>query len=243
MVDVQARNHMASALRSYMDEEITAFALDDALFLAVASTEDQTVKQMGTALWFHYDDLTEHKVVASKEAWDYFNRILLLLESDGELVAQKPVRRWHLRQAIAAVCLVAFSSIVLLTGFGLHLLVLVIPFGLASMALAWWSSRGLRKREKAEEFVAPFSSITNLLSTRRQVAGFKKSQYPRELAIRRIRGPLLELFMMLPYGMGLLMLLPVWLMFAPLFLFFQMFPSAESKATIRILEQSDGTSV
>ena len=35
-------------------------------------------------MWFHYDDLKNHKVHATKEEWDYFNRLLLLLASEAE---------------------------------------------------------------------------------------------------------------------------------------------------------------
>jgi len=61
-------------------------------------------------LWFHYDDLKDHKVIAAKAEWDYFNRLLLLLESDAELEEIKSGHKWHACQAIA-VLLWIFSLI------------------------------------------------------------------------------------------------------------------------------------
>jgi hypothetical protein len=51
-----------------------------------ARTKDETVKHVADLLWYHYDDLEDHKVVASKAEWDFFQRLLLILKSDADLV-------------------------------------------------------------------------------------------------------------------------------------------------------------
>ena len=71
MTDRNARDQMAKVIRAYMSEEITAFQFDDALTETSNATNDKTVQAVGQALWFHYDDCTDHKVVASKVEWDY----------------------------------------------------------------------------------------------------------------------------------------------------------------------------
>jgi len=67
-----------------MAERITAFELDDALDRLARSSQDRTLNFVSTLMWFHYDDLKNHKIHATKLQWDYFHRLLLLLESEYE---------------------------------------------------------------------------------------------------------------------------------------------------------------
>jgi hypothetical protein len=85
MVDREAREQLASILRSYMKEEVTAFQLDERLDSFRRFPNDETVELIAADLWGCYDDLKDHKVVATKETWNYFNRVLVLLSSDAEL--------------------------------------------------------------------------------------------------------------------------------------------------------------
>ena len=75
MIDRIARNRVAAVIRSYMNEEITAFELHGALDEIRVQTKDRTVEKVFYCLWSHYDDLKDRKIVASKEVWDYFHRI------------------------------------------------------------------------------------------------------------------------------------------------------------------------
>ena len=70
---------MSKAIRDYMEQRITSFELADSLDCMAHSTGDKTVKLVKKLMWFHYDDLKDHTIVASKQEWDYFNRLLLLL--------------------------------------------------------------------------------------------------------------------------------------------------------------------
>lgn len=106
MVDRKARDQIAAALQSYMDERITAFELNEALW--EIATPDKTAREIIYALWFFYDDITDHSIVASRDDWDYFNRLLLLLQSEGELENAKTQHRWTIRQCIAMICLFLF---------------------------------------------------------------------------------------------------------------------------------------
>ncbi len=229
MIDRQARDKLASALRAYMDEQITAFELDEAINQASGDTDDQTVKDIGWALWLFYDDVKDHKIVASKSQWDWFSRLLLLLESDAEIEIVRAGRQWRLRQAIAAVCLLVFCALAVQTGFGSHLLIFTIPFGIISMALHGWDSWEHRERYANEATIVPFPSFASLLSVRRHVAGFHKCRYPKALVTRRIRGRLSGLAISLPWWAA-------WLMLAPLPLFFQMLPRAISEIEITLPE-------
>lgn len=210
---------MAAALRSYMNEEITAFAFDERLSAIVEATSDETVQSVRRALWFLYDDCTDHKVVASQEEWDYFNRLLLLLESDAELAPERPGHRtWRLTQAVAAVLFVGFLVIAFREGFGPHLIAYALPFGPPSMLLAWIASRQERKAMlRAEIALTPFSSVGNLLGVRRRVPGFVKLRYKGSVTKRTIRGPIAKVLMWIPWTV-------IWCLFAPVGLAFQMLP-------------------
>ena len=230
MTDRKARDEMAKAIRTYMGEEITAFQFDDALSEAMSATEDETVRGIGHALWFHYDDCKDHKIVASKEAWDYFNRLLLLLESDGEIEIIKSRRRWRPRQAVAAIFLGMFLFIAFGLGFGAHLLAFALPFGPVSILLSWFDSRRRAKAPAADEIgLTPFPSVGSLLSARRKVASFVKVRYPSSIAGRRVRDPIIARLMWVPWAV-------MWCMFSPVALFFQMLPERESKTRIRMPE-------
>lgn len=49
--------------------------------------------------------MEDHNVVATKEEWDCFQRLLLILKSDAEIVQETGERKGTVRQAVAAVCL------------------------------------------------------------------------------------------------------------------------------------------
>jgi hypothetical protein len=228
MVDRSAREKMVSTIRSYMDGSLDAFGLADAVDDIRYATPDCTVEHIAHALWFHYDELKNHQIVASKQEWDHFNRLLLLLQSDGELDF---TNSWRLgaRQVIAGACLLAFAAVALQTGVGSHLLVYVVPFGVISMLLAWHGRREWRLHHKAELVTTPFPTISSLLTVRRRVPTFRKLRYPPSLANRRIRAPFVEAVTLIPFHAA-------WLLFAPVALLFQLLPDREKQATITLAE-------
>jgi len=226
MVDRKARDQLASALQSYMDERIAAFEFDDTLWRAVDSTQDNTVQEIGQALWLHYDDLKDHKIVACKEEWDYFNRLLLLLQSDAEVECVRTWRRWwSVRQSIAALSLAGFLGVAIHVGFGGQLFLWAIPFGVVSMLLAWWGRRGLTKRTRLELALAPFPSVGSLMRIRRRVPAFSKKRYPIDIQGRVIRDAWTYRFMMVPAAV-------MWLMCAPIVLLFQALPRRTTEIRI-----------
>jgi hypothetical protein len=226
MTDRKTRDRIADAISSYMNEEITAFQFDDVLARAMEGTDDKTARAVGHALWFHYDDCKDHKIVASKEEWDYFNRLVLLLRSDGQLETVKSWRKWHPLQGVAAVLFIAFIVIAIRVGFGEHLFAYALPFGPPSMLIAWINSRRRRKTiSTLEAALTPFHSVENLLSVRRQVDGFVRRRYPLSVTGRRIRDPIIDKLMWVPWSLA-------WCMFSPLPLFFQMLPDRESETRI-----------
>jgi hypothetical protein len=227
MIDRAARNQIAGAIRLYLDEKITAFQFNDVIVEASCKTKDKTAREMIQTLWYHYDDITDHKVLATKEDWDYFHRILLLLESDGELEITK-IRRWSFRQFIAA-CTLAVSLLVAFhLGWGEHLYFVSIPFGIISISLSFWHSKTTCEPDRMEIALTPFSSIKEIFKARRRVAVFKKKSYPAYLARRSIRSPFWDKITWLP-------LIMMCLFFAPVPLLFQAMPETTTKLKVKTI--------
>ncbi len=228
MIDRNARNQMTEAIRSYMDEGITAFQFDDALTQTSRTTSDETVQTIRKVLWYHYDDCKDHKIVASKQQWDFFNRLLLLLESEGELETGKSWYEWHPLQCVAAFLLLLYIITTYREGLGGHLIGFALPYGPPSMLLAWFNHRRERKNiTTAEISLIPFPTFGSLMAVRRRAAGFRKRAYPHAVAGRRIRDGVIEKLMWIQW-------LFIWCMFAPVALFFQMLPRRRCETSITI---------
>jgi len=225
MIDRKARDNLAIIVDRYLGEEISASEFDEAINLLQRGTEDHTVREIVNWLWFHYDDLVDHKVVATKEQWDWFQRILLVLRADGELVRTKR-HRWTVRQPIAASGVIAFVIALRAVGFTDSLLLACLPLGCLSAALWWW-----RRDERGEwrdlDLIFPFSSVPEMLGVRRRTSGFAKRRYPEHLRDRRIRGRITEFGMWVQF-------VPLWLFVSPLVLLAQCLPEGASRWGIAV---------
>lgn len=220
---------MGKVIRDYMEERIAAFDLADSLDGIAHATKDETVKFVGRLMWFHYDDLKDHKIVASKQEWDYFNRLLLLLESEVEAEFVKTPRSWRAQQAVAALFLAGFVFVALRSGFGKSLIVYTLLSGAVSMFVMWSGLRGLEKPSAAEIAITPFPSIASLLSIRRRVTMFARKRYPKSIAGRRIRNPFVEKVRCIPTGI-------LWLVFSPIVLLIQALPQRQLEPRIKMPE-------
>ena len=216
------RDSLAEVIHRYLNEELAAFKFDELLSDIAARTKDETVKQVVSLFWYHYDDIDDHKVVASKEEWDYFQRLLLILKSDADIVSESGMRKWTVRQAVATACLAIFVMVVVKTGFASHLFLATAPLGVISLLLWHWRSRVEEGRLHEQTAMSPFGALSELLSVRRKVSSFVKTRYPIRLGSRRIRGPVGEAANWLHLALGLLL-------FSPVALLFQAFPEREQR--------------
>jgi hypothetical protein len=176
-------------------------------------------------VWFHYDDCRDHLAMLSKPEWDYFQRLLLLLESSHQIEITK-VRRWSWTQIPAIACLAGFVWCALHFGWGPQALALSIPFGIISIAISF-CTRPNRLIGPYDPIVMPFSSIAELCETRRAVPGFSKKQCPRGVPPRHIRSRLSEFRIRLQLYAG-------WLILSPVPLLLQAFPSTETQTRVRV---------
>ena len=186
MVDRKARDELADTVERYLADELTAFEFDEAIFKIADSTDDGTVDDAAWWLWSCYDDVADHKVVATKEQWDWIQRLLLVLRSDGEFIYTRP-RRWTVRQPIAACGVIAFGVAASTVGLTWPLLLTCIPLGCLAYLLRLWRDRDNRKRQPSQELIAPFSSMAEMLRVHRRVRDFSKRRYPDRLRGRKIR--------------------------------------------------------
>jgi hypothetical protein len=216
------RDRATEIINRYLSEELTAFKFDEQLSQIAAGTKDETVKRVASLFWYHYDDCDDHKVVASKEEWDYFQRLLLILKSEADILSESGNRKWTARQALAAACLAIFVVVLVKTGFGAHLFLATVPLGFVSMLLSHWRSCVQARRMHEQTALIPFGSMSELLSLRRKVNSFVKARYPVRIGSRRIRGPLGAVANWLDFGV-------VWLLFSPVALLFQVLPEKEQR--------------
>jgi hypothetical protein len=218
MVDRPSREQMIEAIQSYMDEMILSDQLDNMIGEITAGTQDATVKTVGLAVWGLYDDLQDHLVVASKEQWDYLNRLLLLLRSDAEATVVR--ERFRLMHGAPLLAVGAYLCLIASTRFSIEgILGWAVPFGLVSMAFAWLRRRWAVKHAQKPP-TTPFPTLSCLLAVRRSVEHFERKHYPRALAGRRLRSRVNEALLWT-------MWIPGWLIFSPIVLLAQALPHRE----------------
>ncbi len=230
MIDHLARKKMAEAIRSYLDERIAAFEFDEALEDIRTATDDVTVQKLAVWLWFFYDDFEDHKIVATKEQWDFLHRVLLLLESNGEpelTFEHSKKRRWSVRQLIAVCALAVFA----LGALGLdrreYYVILSIPFGILCVLLYLWNLRASPEPRSMESALIPFSSITEIVAARRKAPLFSKKPYPSHLKSRTIWHPLFD-------TLTCLLTIALCLAFPPVVLLFQALPDTNITTKVTV---------
>lgn len=222
-VSRQERAELAAIINRYLNDEITAFEFDDELQRFCGST-DAAVRFVATDLWHYYDDFEDHPVVLSRAGWGYLQRLLLLLESDASIETAN-VYRWSWTQLVAIVALVGMVAVVTSTGWGDHLWIYAIPFGLISYVLAIRATQA-DTTQPYRTVLCPFTTFSDLHAAYQRV-GFKKVHYPRSLRDRKIRPASSHLPLHLQWFMGAMF-------WAPIMLLFQSFPTVnvESKVVL-----------
>ncbi len=215
---------MVAIIESYLDEKITAFELDDQITQVAGATKDETVHHVREMLWYYYDDCRDHKVVLAKGAWNYFQRLLLLLKSDASVRVQRR-RVWSWRQAAAAVLLAGFAMIVKSVGWGEHLFVYSVPFGILSILLSLSRRHVPDEDDKFLLTLVPFASLAELFTVHRSVPSFVKRPCPRSLPERRIRSVGMEAALQFQFC-------AIWAVFSPIALLLQLLPDVEARVNV-----------
>ncbi len=228
MIDPAARKQMADAIRSYLNEEIRSFRFSDALDDIRTQTDDPTVSLIADILYCRCDnDIQNHQVIASRREWDYFHRLLLVLDSDTELEVVK-TRKWSPRQTIAASAVAIFVILALRVGWGIHLLALSAAFALVSILLDRWRYKEAARLDAKDIALTPFVSIPQILAARRRALRFSKRRYSGHLA-RRLRYAIIDMLVFLPFT---LVAYAVRVILSPILLLSQAMPETDSKVRV-----------
>lgn len=215
------RQELAFLIRRFLNDEVTAFEFDESLD-EFRDSSDATVRFVTDAVWHYYDDCDNHLVTLTKPQWDYFQRLLLLLESNFTTVVE---RQWHwsMAQPVAAMLLIVCVCIVAMTGFGNHLYLCFIPFGIASILLSLMRQPSI-EYGPFHSIMAPFENFQDLRIAY-ESSGFKKRRYPVQLNSRQIRSPVTGWFYLCHYYV-------MWIIHAPIPLALQVFPVATTRAHV-----------
>ena len=228
MIDRKARDELLSDIDAYLTGEIMAFDFDERL--SELPSDDETVDFVVRELWFFYDDCTDHEVSLSKEGWDDIQRLILVLRSNAE-VRVRARRRWSAHPIIAGIALLAFVLMATRLGWGYHLFLLALPFGVLSVALSRsrdrWRDRVARTEHEPREHLFPFASMGEIRTAHCAALGFRKRRYPAELGSRRIRGRFEESVLRA-------LSLSMWMLFSPAVLLLQMLPQRDDDVRVVI---------
>jgi hypothetical protein len=223
MLDRPARAELINAISDYLGDRVTAFAFDEHINEIAHQTEDKTVRDIVSALWFHYDDCRDHNVVLAKEEWDYFQRLMLVLASDSEIHTSS-ARCWSLHQAVAFAALACFGVLVL--GFHVNYCLVALPFGVLSISLSRVHKPSERQPGETDIALTPFDSFSEIRNALRRTPAFRKRRFPQSLVGRRIRGPVAARLVTVPAYI-------LWLVAAPVVLLFQVLPDSRTELHVR----------
>jgi len=215
------RARLSGLIQRFLNGDITAFQFDEALD-EFRGSNDSVIAFTVDALWYFYDDCDDHHVALPKWQWDYIQRLLLLLASNCTVHTQSKWC-WSWTQLAAAVCLALFVVLAIQVGWGAHLLIASIPFGMASIALSKVPRATPFSADPLTHIIHPFATFADL-RTAYEAVQFQKARYPRDIGDRRIRSEFSDRLNSVELHAG-------WLVLAPLPLLFQMFPH---KATLTV---------
>jgi hypothetical protein len=220
---VVSRRSLSDLINSYLDGEISAFSFDDNLD-AFRDSDDSVIRYVAETAWLFYDDCRDHFVNLSKSEWDLFQRLLLILSSDCHVETESSVV-WSFRQVVAASALCLFFVVVYLFGFGQHLLIFSVPFGVVSIGLSFWRTAPDAPTDPYSDAIFPFATFGDLANAYHS-AGFRKTRYPKGVGATRVRSPFMDRFWQCHTYI-------IWMILSPIPLLFQTFPLRRSVTRIK----------
>lgn len=179
MIDRKNREYLIEIINKFLNCEISAFKFDD--LLEEIDSGDQTVNHVISELWYFYDDCTDHDAHFSKEGWDYVQRLVLILQSNAEIIKEHiPLAGTRL---LALLLLLAVAVIYYFYGW------ISIPFGLAwlcgsSISYALYRHCDKKIYRSEQKMIFPLDSYTQLSALRHMTKFRKKLFYRRNIRKR-----------------------------------------------------------
>lgn len=231
MVVREDREKLIQYLNEYIDGKIKSFEFDEKIG-SLYHCGDKTVSDIAFDLWFEYDDIRDHKIRATKEQWNYYQRLLVLLGSVTEIIREKE-RIWHISQiaSLFALILLICSSLHL---WNFHYGSLILYLLISGFAYLSCRVRSYEQEKKSfsgyKEDCYPFADMSQIRAAVRNIKGFKKRKYTGN---QKPGGILYKFIKDLNNEIMLLIFMPL---FAPIILFSQIFPISVYKTHIKIPE-------
>ncbi len=167
------RKRLATALRAFVNSELTLTQLGEELHWA-RDSRDTTVTDVVEQLGEDWEDLVQSPQPLDKSGWDWVQRLLLLLDSNGRIVRE---HRWHWchTQLVALATLVVVVCLVLMFGWQWGLWVTA-PATLVSLLLLRIRLRKITR--PYQNVLMPFGTFEQLKRTYDSVPVFRKQRYP-----------------------------------------------------------------
>lgn len=195
VVDKTVRQQLIGYITAYCNDTISAFEFDDKI--DAINTEDETVNWITNELWNYYDDCKDHKIVATKAHWDYFQRLLLILASDGNILEKKRYvfYKMKLLYCIPILIFSALIAITLLSAFTIWIFDLWVISSIGTVVLRHWINYRIQLKNDYQRFrdsCSPFSDIRTIMKSVKSSHGFHKQQYRYEIKNRKVRNAVLE---------------------------------------------------
>lgn len=220
-IDRQNRDILAESLRQFLNGHDPAAACGPQTLAAAYQSLDPVVRYFYWAL--EELDYGERWYIhgLTKAEWDHHQRLILLLESDAQLLAKRQWR-WSWTQLAAGFALVLVS-------IGLYLsntwFVAAIVMLLGSAVV--FQIADTQERDRFDNGLTPFDSFAHLRAVRTATPRFQKQRYlPRKMSVFGVL-----------YSIHWAISAVLTLLFgAPFLLFFQVFPTQILNAHIVELE-------
>ena len=243
-VDREERDKLIEIINRFINREITSFQYDDELFeelsyISEDSLTDQTIIKTRDILWYYYDDIVDHKAEFSKEAWDFHQRLILILKSDAHIREESKSHFTHFHPQ-AAIELSLFILSYFIFGISMHLAVAYILIFIQSILLNRVKRKEIPVYSEQERAVMPFSSVSEMAKVYKSVNDHQKIGYQAELqtASTLKTNPIIRFTSGIQtFLSGLIsttLLFICWLVFAPLIVLFQLAPCRITKTCVEL---------
>lgn len=199
MIDRLAREQLVAAMERYLSGQTRsrAFEREISEFCGRMHAGDPVARFVANNLLEFVDEFSDSPAPACKEAWDYMERVRLLLQSDvvgirgdKEGLGSTGSRLIFAVLLIGATCLLLSNPV---------FPVLVLP-PLILISFVWAAFR--RSEPRFAQRTAPFASWAELARARRRTASFRKRPCPPQYRIESSR----RTGIMETVGMGLIAL-------------------------------------
>lgn len=209
-----------------MHGQLNSEEFDYASFESSLKSPDRTVVIITRLLWSFYDDCFVHEVSLAKSEWDFWQRLLLVLESEGHL-GERVSFSFGLPEALAWTAMVLILSSAVAVGWPWGLLLLAPPFGFFSVAIQRLREQRLAQSDaEQEQRLRPYRSLAELRNAKRSAPAFRKKRYPGGDLGQPMHGSIAGLRVdWLKY--------PIWLALSPAVLLWQCLPQGRYRCWVR----------